>query len=434
MGEIRRIVVVRADAAAIAAPRRGNPASTIAVPASLRDRSGARTSDDRRGVVLTAVDSGAVSVAVPMVFDDEDAVERLRRDRAEDVVGVFSNPRIRATAKVECGDAAVGTSKTVSTRFERARLLASGLDGSGVDIAVVDTGIKSDPQRVEIANLAGGWHPTRSDYQPGTTRRERGANGTHGTMCAWNAQLFAPEASIYDYALLQSKEDSWTGFLSDAIDAFVSLIEHRERRKRPLVVNNSWAIYDPESEDLPVGDPGNYSANPSHPFNVVVRRAIAAGADVVFAAGNCGGDCPDGRCGECAGEGRSIHGAAGLADVLTVAGVATTRARLGYSSQGPSSITLAKPDLCAYAHFVGSGVYADDEGGDSGTSTAAPLVAGLVAALRTKVPSMSAAALASVLRRTATALEAPGFDYGFGYGLIDPVAAAKALGIRLERS
>jgi subtilisin family serine protease len=429
MGEIRRIVVVRVDASAITAPRRGNPASATAVPASLRDRTGARTSEDRGGVVLNAMDSGAVNVAVPMVFDDEDAVERLRRDRAEDVVGVFSNPRIRATAKVECGDAAVGTSKTVSRRFERARLLAFGLD-----IAIVDTGIKSDPERVPIANLAGGWHPTRSGYQPGTTRREARANGTHGTMCAWNAQLFAPKASIYDYALLQSKEDSWTGFLSDAIDAFISLIAHRERSKRPLVVNNSWAIYDPDSEDLPVGNPGNYSANPSHPFNIVVRRAIAGGADVVFAAGNCGGDCPGERCGECAGEGRSIHGAAGLADVLTVAGVATTRARLGYSSQGPSSITLAKPDLCAYTHFVGSRVYADDEGGDSGTSTAAPLVAGLVAALRTKVPSMSAAALASVLRRTATALEAPGFDYGFGYGLIDPVAAAKALGIPLRRS
>jgi subtilisin family serine protease len=433
MGEIRRIVVVRADATAVTAPRRGDPVSTRVMPAALRALTGAHTPDDRGGVLLGDAVRGAATVAVAMVFDDEDAVERLRRDRAADVVGVFSNPRIRPTAKVECGDAAVGTSKTVSRRFERVKLLASGLDGSGVDVAIVDTGIKSDPKKVAINNLTGGWHPTLPNYEPGTTPRERGANGTHGTMCAWNAQLLAPKASIYDYALLQSKEDTWTGFLSDAIDAFVSLIRHRERSKRPLVVNNSWAIYDPDSEDLPVGDPGNYSANPSHPFNVVVRQAIAGGADVVFAAGNCGSDCAAEGCRKCVGSGRSIHGAAGLADVLTVAGVSTNRSRLGYSSQGPSSITLAKPDLCAYAHFAGSGVYADDEGGDSGTSTAAPLVAGLVAALRTKAPSVSAAALASLLRRTATVMEEPGFDYDFGYGLIDPVAAAKALGIRLGR-
>jgi hypothetical protein len=43
---------------------------------------------------------------------------------------------------------------------------------------------------------------------------------------------------------------------------------------------------------------------------------------------------------------------------------------------------------------------------------------------------MSSAALASVWRRTATALEAPGVDYG----LIDPVAVARALGIPLRRS
>jgi hypothetical protein len=57
-------------------------------------------------------------------------------------------------------------------------------------------------------------------------------------------------------------------------------------------------------------------------------------------------------------------------------------------------------------------------------------VVGLVAALRTKVPSISSAALASVWRHTATALEAPGFDDG----LIDPVAVASALGIPLRRS
>src|SRR2546426_4729724 len=45
----------------------------------------------------------------------------------------------------------------------------------------------------------------------------------------------------------------------------------------------------------PIGSPENYSANPEHPFNQVTGALVAAGADIFFAAGNCGADCPDGR-------------------------------------------------------------------------------------------------------------------------------------------
>ena len=61
---------------------------------------------------------------------------------------------------------------------------------------------------------------------------------------------------------------------------------------------------------------------------------LMTGADVVFAAGNCGTQCADGRC-----QGRTtqtIMGSSALQDVLTLAGCDTSEARVGYSSQGPS--------------------------------------------------------------------------------------------------
>src|SRR2546426_12390427 len=59
----------------------------------------------------------------------------------------------------------------------------------------------------------------------------------------------------------------------------------------------------------PIGSPENYSANPDHPFNQVTGALVAAGADVFFAAGNCGAGCPDGRWGAGdTGPGGSIHG------------------------------------------------------------------------------------------------------------------------------
>src|SRR5438309_4463784 len=56
----------------------------------------------------------------------------------------------------------------------------------------------------------------------------------------------------------------------------------------------SWGLFD-RASDAPIGSPENYSANPDHPFNQVTGALVAAGADVFFAAGNCGAGCPDGR-------------------------------------------------------------------------------------------------------------------------------------------
>lgn len=435
MAEIRRIVVLQQQDDVLRAVRSNNSGSIASsLTATLGRVRGAQLVEENVAVPVASVADASADrdeksqVMVSMVFEDEEAIARLKRDRSNEFVASFANPKIQPVETVGCADDAEGTSKTVAARFRRASLHASGLDGSGVDLVIVDTGIKRDGAKNLVTNLTGAWHPNRSDYVAGSARPERGSSGTHGTMCAWNAQRFAPKAAVYDYALLDTS-GSWQSFLFDAVKAYLQLISLRATNGRPMVVNNSWAMYDPASEDLPSTDPGNYSANPAHPFNRVVRRLIAAGADVVFAAGNCGQDCPDGRCGTSTGRGKSIHGAAGLGDVLTIGGVSVGDKRVGYSSQGPSSITLAKPDLCAYTHFAGSEVYATD----SGTSTSAPIVAGLIAALRSKVPTLSPAELAAVLRRTAKDLGSTGFDHDHGYGLVNVVAAAKLLGVKVKK-
>jgi hypothetical protein len=62
----------------------------------------------------------------------------------------------------------------------------------------------------------------------------------------------------------------------------------------------------------------------------------------------------------------------------------------------------------------------------SGTSMAAPFVAGLAGLLLAQNPDRSADDLARLITTTAIDLGAPGFDPIFGYGRIDPVAALMA--------
>src|SRR2546422_85330 len=182
------------------------------------------------------------------------------------------------------------------------------------------------------------------------------------------------------------------------------------------------------ASDAPVGSPENYSANPDHPFNQITGALVAAGADVFFAAGNCGADCPDPRCGKGdTGPGASIHGANSHPDVFTVAAVTVTDRRLGYSSQGPGALHSRKPDLAGFSHFAGSGIYP----ADGGTSAASPVAAGVAAALRQRFATdrLAPAQLKGLLQRTARDLGGDGWDYDLGYGVIDAAAALQALGV-----
>ena len=158
--------------------------------------------------------------------------------------------------------------------------------------------------------------------------------------------------------------------------------------------------------------------------------ATRAGIDVIFAAGNCGAPCADGRC-----QGRTtgaIMGASAVQEVLTIAGCDTHDQRVGYSSQGPSIAHMFqhKPDITAYTHFLGSEAFGAGTP-DSGTSAACPVTSGCVAALRTSSKinprtAMPPAKLFDVLRKTARQQSGPPHIWNpdFGFGIVDPVAAA----------
>jgi subtilisin family serine protease len=351
------------------------------------------------------------------LFDDQEAVERLKCDKPDEVLGVFADPQIEPAPGAYCKTKAEGNFRDVRKQLGVSVLSKAKINGKGVRVAIVDTGINGDtlgpdgtPLKRQV-NTKDFFSPD-SSYVPGTAVRG------HGTMCAFDVLLAAPKATLLDYALLQSSGATFNAFLSDAIALYADLIELMNTKPGPLVVNNSWALFD-RSDDAAVGEAENYSANPNHPFNQIAGALVAAGADVLFAAGNCGQECPDGRCGVGdTGPGASIHGANSHASVLTVAAVTVKGDRLGYSSQGPGDLSDRKPNVAAYSHFAGSGVYQ----ADGGTSAACPVAAGVVAALRQRWPSVRPGPMRGVIQRSAEAGDLP-WSYDLGYGVINASAA-----------
>lgn len=343
----------------------------------------------------------------------------------KEVVGVYTDPTVKPT--IVCpGSPPVGSDSTVESLLCTKKMHRNGMNGKGVLVAIVDTGFNmaylNSQGKHPTFDIARSWAWNPAAVTPGS------APVDHGTMCAFDAAISAPMCTLIDIALLHPISAPPGGtimqaLLSDAIRAYRHLLDVMNAPRRPgehrsLVVNNSWGMFHP-SWDFPEGHPGNYSDNPNHPFNRIVVTLERAGADILFAAGNCGKDCPDGRCRGVTT--RAIYGANSSASVMCVAGVDTTKARVGYSSIGPGRLEKRKPDISGYTHFSGSGVYT----ADGGTSAACPVVAGVVAAVRSKRPynpantQTSPAAIRNLLTTTAEDLGPTGYDYQYGYGVVN---------------
>jgi subtilisin family serine protease len=383
-----------------------------------------------------SLDPAVASVVVRGELPDDDLATRtaLLTAARPDIVGVFADPVISTT--LTCGgDGARGTWLEVERLLHATDLRAEGYDGAGVALAVVDTGINAErlsallDRTLEVdANRS--WTPPGVNVAPGRFPVD------HGTMCAFDALIGAPRATLLDLPVLRSRRAGQTaldGLLSDAVAAYAHLrtvLEAMPADRRALVVTNSWGSFSPRW-DFPVGHPGNYSDNAAHPFNLIVGSLAEAGADILFAAGNCGQECPDGRC---AYPNRPIGGANSHPQALSVGGVDVHGERVGYSSQGPGRLWVRKPDLCSYTHFSGSQVYGPDAP-DSGTSAACPVAAGVVAAVRARVSAgtLDPSQLRTLLRRTADDRSGVGFDYDYGYGILDPMGVLGGLRRRAAR-
>ena len=295
----------------------------------------------------------------------------------------------------------------------RARKVWDTTRGSGVTIAIVDTGINGNRREIAPARRSPyGWAPEGEsaweDY--------RG----HGTMCATIAAAstadggefegVAPEASIMACR---------TYFYDTELTAIYQLLRDRARAGEIIVASNSFGM-----------KTGTAPPPPDVDFLDAMREAIEAGVFVVFSAGNyhelAGGD-------ETACAPTSVWGYKCREDVLAVATCKLDHTMWKYSSRGPGQFNgteghRAKPDVTAPTPQNGRILYGDSvvtmpQGW--GTSGACPQVAGLAALLRSRRPSATRTALQDAIRNTAALLNVA-YECS-GTGLIDCEQALAAI-------
>ncbi|WP_458718948.1 S8 family serine peptidase [Candidatus Nitrosocosmicus sp. R] len=302
-----------------------------------------------------------------------------------------------------------GTINDVANYLGIHAIHADGIKGQNIVVAIHDGGTTAEGKSIRsqdtihtswpgklIPNVIDGsvsdWGTTGVDWD------------WHGNMCATDVLGIAPDAKLYD---LRITGDT----LTSAYRNFDWAINRHKVDGTPHIITNSWGYYQRE------WDP-NYTINPDHFLTRKVIEAINEGIIVLFAAGNCGGNpCADDRCGSDTGQGRSIWGANGHKQVITVAAVNKNEQYVGYSSCGPAALDPNKPDFASITHFTGF------FNSDSGTSAATPIAAGVIALLKQKSQSVTQDEVKNVLMTTAKNKGGSDLKIFLGAGIIQAKAA-----------
>ncbi|RAG86560.1 type VII secretion-associated serine protease mycosin [Streptacidiphilus pinicola] len=270
-------------------------------------------------------------------------------------------------------------------------------DGRGVTVAVVDSGVDDQNPQLKGAVKAGqDFLKGQSNVTGGSTTDQVG----HGTMVAGviaarpdpqkktGFEGIAPGATILSIRQNDGQGSATEDTLAAAIDSAVS--QHVD------VINISQDLTDKQGQPF-------QGITSSSKLYQAVERALAANIVVVAAAGNENLDKP-------------TYPAA-IPGVIGVGASDRNDERADGFSETGKSVMVAAPGV-----DIVSTVPAGGQCVDSGTSFAAPYVAGVAALLRQEYPKWTEAQIATRIEQTALRTD-PGWNPYIGWGVVDPVAA-----------
>ncbi len=407
------------------------PSDRIAVIATLRAQVGGERFEGRPQALLRALRSTAARTQAD-VADDID--RPVRRFWLVNAIAFSGTPReireVAADPAVDAVDADVevrvadAPSMQAATPFPDAGTgdwglaaikvptvwSAYGLRGAGVTIGTIDTGVNGG--HPDLAGKIAAWR----DFVSGSpTPVDENGHGTHtaGTLVGGSAGGapigVAPDAHLIVARAMGADGVGPGSALLAAAEWMTDPDGNPATPDQPGIVSNSWSAS---------------TANDTW-FRPMIRRWLDLGMVPVFAAGNAGPSAG------------SVGSPAGYPEAIAVGAIDSNDGVPSFSGRGPvvwqnadglgpaAGTVLSKPDLAA----PGVGITSSTGSGYlsySGTSMAAPHVAGVAALLRQANPALSAQAVGDILRLSADDIGTPGIDPNSGFGRLDALRAVEA--------
>ena len=296
-------------------------------------------------------------------------------------------------------------------------LWAAGYDGSGVVVATMDSGV--DPSHQDLAErYRGGEHSWLDPFGEHATPYDRSGHGTQvlglilGGAAAGSAIGVAPGAR---WMAARIFDDGGQGTFSAIHQVFQWLLDpdgDPDTDDAPDVVNGSWDL----------GNVGSCNLE----FEEDLELLKAAGIVVVLSGGNYGPRTA------------TSVSPANNPSAFAVGAVDHDGRIATFSGSGPSACGNASyPALAAPGVQVRTsdktygGAFPDAYVTVSGTSAAAPHVAGAMALLLDALPEATVDELRRALTESAVDAGPVGPDDAYGHGVVDVAAAARLLGLQV---
>lgn len=299
---------------------------------------------------------------------------------------------------------------------------AAGFNGSGVTIGIVDTGIDSDSPEfagrllAASADVAGnrGLDNPDSDHGTNVALVAAAARDGLGVMgMAYNARIAMYRADSAGTCANNDPNDPKDG--CKLADSAIAQGVDRAIAAGARVINLSLG-----------------GSAPSNGLRLAIARAASAGAVVIVAAGNDGDSTEAGVNPNNPDPFATGLRQAGAGNVIIAGSVDSANAFSGFSNRAGTEANWflsarGERVCCVYENGVLK-ITTDSTGARfqyvfSGTSFAAPQIAGAAALLIQAFPNLTATQVVDILLRTARDAGAAGIDTTYGRGILDLNAA-----------
>ena len=270
-----------------------------------------------------------------------------------------------------------------------------GLFGGGVKVGVVDTGIL-----LSHSEFAGRIAKSYSYVTGNTTGNDDQGHGTHvaGIIAAAangvGSMGVAPQAQLVNVKVLNSAGSGSTATVLKGVNYAIG--------QGAKIVN------------LSIGWSSSSTADVTE-----LKKSVESGALMVIAAGNNGGENP-------LWPARYAKDTWAKGQIIAVGAVDSSNKITSWSNKAgdAKAYYMVAPGQSIYSTYK-TGGYAYM----SGTSMAAPQVAGAAALLSGYWPKLTAFQLSNIMLATATDLGAPGVDAIYGRGMLNVQAALAPVGV-----
>jgi bacillopeptidase F len=287
-----------------------------------------------------------------------------------------------------------------------------GYRGEGVVVATMDTGVDLNHPDLQ-AKWRGGANSWYDPHGEHSSPHDAHGHGTHvmgvlvGGDTGGTSIGVAPGARWIAVKIYNDQGEALLSAIHEGFQWLLDPDDNPDTDDAPDVVNNSWGLDNINECSLE--------------FQTDLQALKAAGMAVVFAAGN-------------SGPGASSISPANNSEGFAIGSVNQSLSIASTSSQGPSACDgRIYPEVVApgvnvnTADLTFGGLFPDSYLAVSGTSVAAPHVAGVMALLLSAFPDLTVDELETVLKESAFDLGGPGPDNSYGYGLLDALMAYQLL-------